>query len=158
MSMQLDDWVLCRIYNKKGTLEKYNNVDQIQNSIEFQEDKPRIIGFGQSETARKSNPPPMQPNVQQTRNDYLHFETSESVPRLHTDSSGSEQVLSPDFQCEKEVQSAPKWDELERTLDYQMNFMDSFQNDDDPFGSQMQYHQHFSSPFQDVFMYMQKPF
>ena len=25
--VQLDDWVLCRIYNKKGVIERYDTVD-----------------------------------------------------------------------------------------------------------------------------------
>ncbi|KAL3528217.1 hypothetical protein ACH5RR_012873 [Cinchona calisaya] len=156
---RLDDWVLCRIYNKKGTLEKHNNMDHreaVNNNYQeeevIEEQKPKnLIAFAQNEKA-------MPPQQQMMMNDYLHFETSESVPRFHTDSSGSEQVLSPEFACEKEVQSVAKWSDLEGALDYQFNYMDGFQ--DDPFASnQMQYSNDQFYPSQDMFMYMQqKPF
>ncbi|GFP84144.1 protein ataf2 [Phtheirospermum japonicum] len=105
-NLRLDDWVLCRIYNKKGTLEKHYNVDQKEVEVQFsdsEEQKPKVSLY--------------------------------------------EHVLSPEF---KEVQSEPKWSELENSLDFQLNYMDAFQ--DDPFGSQIQY----NDPFQDMFAYTQK--
>jgi hypothetical protein len=138
-NLRLDDWVLCRIYNKKGTLERYENVDQ-QRSVyspeeEIEEEKPKgLFAFAASQQQQMTIP-----------NDYLHFETSDSVPRLHTDSSGSEQVVSPEFGHEKEVESTPPkpWSDL----DYQLNFMD------DPFASnQMQFPDQFF-PMQDMFLY-----
>lgn len=167
-NLRLDDWVLCRIYNKKGTLEKYYNVDQkaLSSQEEMEEQKPKnLMNFEQNGivTTEAKKMQQLQQNTimaQQMMNDYLHFETSESAPRLHTDSSGSEQilspeVLSPEFAHEREVQSAPKWSDLERALDFQFN-MDGFQ--DDPFVSnQMQYNDQVY-PFQDMFLYMQKPF
>lgn len=166
-SLRLDDWVLCRIYNKKGTLESYNynNFDQSGNGFRsmenfHQEDqKPRILmEFGHSnhhEHDHQRREKLHQTSSTSMNKDFLHFETSESVPRLHTDSSGSEQVVSSDFHCEKEVQSEPKWSEFERVLDYQMNFGDGFL-DNDPFGSQIQYNENFSS-FQDIFFNTQRP-
>lgn len=166
-NLRLDDWVLCRIYNKKGTLEKYYNVDQkaVSSQEEMEEQKPKnLMNFGQNGIVTTDAKEMLQQQqntmAQQMMNDYLHFETSESVPRLHTDSSGSEQilspeVLSPEFAYEKEVQSAPKWSDLERALDFQFN-MDGFQSD--PFASsQMLYNDQYN-PYQDMFSYMQKPF
>ncbi|KAA8531133.1 hypothetical protein F0562_005842 [Nyssa sinensis] len=57
------------------------------------------------------------------------------MPRLHTDSSCSEHVVSPEFMCE--VQSEPKWDDFEKVLDYQFNYMNAFP--DDPFAPQVQF-------------------
>lgn len=163
--MQLDDWVLCRIYNKKGTLEKYYPGDQktlnFQEEIEEEEKPKNIFTFAQNgmlaPTDAKITQPQQQMSVvaKQMTDDILHFETSESVPRFHTDSSGSEQVLSPDFAFEKEVQSAPKWSDLERALDFQLSYADGFQ--DDPFASNQmqQYNYQFYPSQQDVFMYMQ---
>ncbi|KAG8383893.1 hypothetical protein BUALT_Bualt04G0061500 [Buddleja alternifolia] len=42
-NLRLDDWVLCRLYNKKGTLEKHYNVDQKE--VQFsdsEEQKPNV--------------------------------------------------------------------------------------------------------------------
>ncbi|KAL2521252.1 NAC domain-containing protein 2 [Forsythia ovata] len=150
-NLRLDDWVLCRIYNKKGTLEKHYNVDQ--KMVEFsdsEEQKPNMDTLQYNGVVKPSplvQPP--QPMATQMMNDYIHFDTSESVPKLHTDSSSSEHMLSP------EVESAPNWSEFEQSLDNQLNYMDGFQ--DDLFGSQVQYNDQFSL-FQDMFMYMQKPF
>ncbi|KAL2498543.1 NAC domain-containing protein 2 [Abeliophyllum distichum] len=151
-NLRLDDWVLCRIYNKKGTLEKHYNVDNMM--LEFsdsEEQKPKVDSL-QYNVVVKPAPPvqPPQPVATQMMNDYMHFDTSESVPKLHTDSSSSEHVFSP------EVESAPNWSDFEQSLDNQLNYMDGFQ--DDLFGSQMQYNDQFSL-FQDMSMYMlQKPF
>ncbi|KAK6923481.1 NAC domain [Dillenia turbinata] len=124
-NLRLDDWVLCRIYNKKGSLDKQFTVDQkfaarYSGSVHEIEDidrKPQI-----------NTPAPAPP--QNLINDFLHFEPSDSVPVLHTDSSGygsgsaSEHVFSPDFISE--VQSEAKWNEgLENALDFQFNYMDA---------------------------------
>ncbi|KAI3462423.1 hypothetical protein Pfo_019086 [Paulownia fortunei] len=153
-NLRLDDWVLCRIYNKKGTLEKHYNVDQ--EAVQFsdsEEQKPKVNAFPYNGMV---TPAPLvqtpQSLASQKMNGYTHFDTSESVPKLHTDSSSSEYVLSPEF---KEVQSEPKWSEFENPLDFQLNYMDGFQ--DDPFSSQMQYNDQLSL-FQDMFGYMHKPF
>ncbi|KAL0332610.1 UNVERIFIED_CONTAM: protein ATAF2 [Sesamum calycinum] len=153
-NLRLDDWVLCRIYNKKGTLEKHYNVDQ--KDVQFsdsEEQKPKVEALPYSEMVTPVMQVP-QTVASQRMSEYIHFDTSDSVPKLHTDSSCSEHVLSPEFMCDKEVQSESKWGELESYLDYQLNYVDGFQ--DDPFGSQMQNDQ--LSMFQDMFAYMQKPF
>ncbi|KAF4355878.1 hypothetical protein CsatB_023231 [Cannabis sativa] len=149
---RLDDWVLCRIYNKKGSIEKnYPATNQVMKTEEFPEiedTKPHII-----------------PSV--LHNDHFYMDTSDSVPKLHTDSSGSEHVLSPEFTCDREVQSEPKWntvsdDVLSNAFDFDFNYMDGFS--DDPFGSQLQiqYSNPMDrlSPLQDMFSFnfMQKPY
>ncbi|CAJ1971904.1 unnamed protein product [Sphenostylis stenocarpa] len=87
-SLRLDDWVLCRIYNKKGAIEKQPPL-KIECS-ELEDEKPAIA-------------PPLASTVA----DCVYFEASDSVPRLHmTDSSSSEQVVSAELASE--VQSEPK--------------------------------------------------
>lgn len=153
---QLDDWVLCRIYNKKGTLEKHYNVDQ--NEVQFsdseeQEEKPNLDAFPYSGVVASAT----MAQAPQSVNGHMHFDTSDSVPKLHTDSSSSEHVLSPEFVSDKEVQSESNWREFENSLEFdQFSYMDAFQ-DDNPFGSQMQYNDQLSL-YQDMFAYMQKPF
>ncbi|XP_061360028.1 NAC domain-containing protein 2-like isoform X2 [Gastrolobium bilobum] len=142
-NLRLDDWVLCRIYNKKGKVEKYNNT------------VPKFSG----ET---------KPEIHKFANDQLYMDTSDSVPRLHTDSSCSEHVVSPDVTCDREVQSEPKWNELELQLDdtlfdFQFNYLDDNNlSVDDPFGTQAQAQAQYQinqlSPLQDMFMFLQKPF
>lgn len=152
-NLRLDDWVLCRIYNKKGKIEKYNSVDhkavaarvshQVQDEHEHEnERKPEIKNmYGHSDFG----------------NDQLYTDTSDSVPRLHTDSSCSEHVVSPDVTCDKEVQSEPKWNELELgpAFDFQFNFLYNDMNlpQDDPFAPQDQMNQPF--PLQDMFLFPQ---
>lgn len=149
--LQLDDWVLCRIYNKKGSIEKHFPSEQkCLNYPEMdvvEDQKPNILLDAQTMTALPQQQ--QQPSSMSTMND---------LPRLHTDSSSSEEhVLSPEL---KEVQSEVKWNELSNNsyntgLDFQFNFMDGFQ--DDTFARQVQYQmEQLSTPLQDMFMY--KPF
>ncbi|KAF8018647.1 hypothetical protein BT93_H3517 [Corymbia citriodora subsp. variegata] len=143
---RLDDWVLCRIYNKKGQIEKHNLSDQKPVLFSEMEDKkPEPWMLNQSSYLPLSQlvQPPM-------TNDLLHMDTSESVPRLHTESSCSEHAVSPDFMCEKEVQSDPRWNELDKSFE----FIDSYFLDE-PFAPQVQYQPVQVSPLQDIFM---KPF
>ena len=153
--------MLCRIYNKKGKIEKYNNVGVVdQKPAKFSEEvhyeeqenetKPEIKMYGQDGFRH---------------NDQLYMDTSDSLPRLHTDSSCSEHVVSPDVTCDREVQSEPKWNELElgaeEALDFQFNFLDSDMNfsGDDPFAPQAQYQiNQMLSPWQDMFMNLPKSF
>ncbi|XP_062094110.1 NAC domain-containing protein 2-like [Humulus lupulus] len=148
---RLDDWVLCRIYNKKGSIEKNYPTNQVMKMEEFPEiedTKPQIIPLA-------------------FHNDHLYMDTSDSVPKLHTDSSCSDHVLSPEVTCDREVQSEPKWnnisdDVLDNAFDFNFNFMDGFS--DDPFGSQLQIQypnpMDQLSPFQDMFSFnfVQKPY
>ncbi|KAG4963271.1 hypothetical protein AAZX31_14G137100 [Glycine max] len=134
-SLRLDDWVLCRIYNKKGAIEKQqlpppSGVRKIECS-EMEDEKPEIL-------------PPDPPYTAATVADCLYFEASDSVPRLHTtDSSCSEQVVSAEFASE--VQSEPKRGSNNNN-EFAYNYVDATLGN-----NQM-------SPLQDIFMYLSKSF
>nr|AYC63433.1 SYNV P interacting NAC transcription factor [Nicotiana benthamiana] len=152
-SLRLGDWVLCRIYNKKGTMEK----NQLNS---------RKMDVGMSTPASEMDvkpeilPLPNSTRPSQVYSDFMHFDSSDSLPKLHTNSSCSEHVLSPEFTCEREVQSEPKLSDWEKTaLDLQFNYMDAIPDvgDNSLLGSQLQ-GCYGMSPLQDIFMYLQKPF
>ncbi|XP_059631792.1 NAC domain-containing protein 2-like [Cornus florida] len=149
-SLRLDDWVLCRLYNKKGTIEKQHVSTRIPTTYsETDEQKPVIL----THQVQKGGAPP-RPSVG-LFNEMVHHDTSDSFPRLHTDSSCSEHVVSPEFTCEREVQSQPKPNEIDNnTLDFPFNYLDSSMYND--FASQ--FHNDQMSPLQDIFMHLQKPF
>ncbi|XP_030545241.1 NAC domain-containing protein 2 [Rhodamnia argentea] len=159
-SLRLDDWVLCRIYNKKGTIEKQPPHVQppppvphslgptaTDSFMEYEDKKPPVLSAC---AAMPALPPPPLPQHAGPLSDLVHFDTSDSVPRLHTDSSCSEHVVTPELACE--VQSEPRWKtDWESILDfgggsYGVSAPAGFGS-----GSQM-------SPLQDMFMYLQKPF
>jgi len=150
-NLQLDDWVLCRIYNKKGKIEKFNTSTT-----------PKVQNYYEHEEVEEHE---MKPEIQKLGNYQLYMDTSDSVPKLHTDSSSSGgHVVSPDVTCDREVQSEPKWNDLgiqlDDAFDFQLNYLEnalSFDIDDDPFGTN-QYQINQLSPLQDIFMYPQKPF
>ncbi|XP_009629774.1 NAC domain-containing protein 2-like [Nicotiana tabacum] len=154
-SLRLDDWVLCRIYNKKGSIEKNQLSNRKMNTsymdmVESPEDrKPEIL-------------PPLPPPPQQVHSDFFYLDPSDSVPKIHSDSSCSEHVLSPEFTCEREVQSEPKLTNWEKsTLDLPFNYMDATTGattvDNSLLGSQFQ-SSYQMSPLQDMFMHLHKPF
>ncbi|XP_047953423.1 NAC domain-containing protein 2-like [Salvia hispanica] len=112
-SLRLDDWVLCRIYNKKGTIERR----QQQASVGSREMASVVTSEEDTKQGILKSVPESSPVVY---DDFMYLDPSDSMPRLHTDSSCSEHVLSP------EVESAPKLSEWERTtLDFPFGFMDS---------------------------------
>lgn len=143
-NLRLDDWVLCRIYNKKGVLEKHLNCDTKSTPFSEMEidTKPNITSYAPTSQKPSLNPPPSS-IPHHVINDIFTSDTSESVPTLHTDSSSEH---------EKEVQSEVTKDE------YQFNYMDPFP--DDAFTPQSgQYYNDFQlSPLQDIFMFMPKTF
>ncbi|XP_057420113.1 NAC domain-containing protein 2-like [Lotus japonicus] len=141
-NLRLDDWVLCRIYNKKGKIEKYNTPT------------PKFSGLGEVHDSYDEHEHERKPEI----HDQLYMEASDSVPRLHTDSSGSEHAASPDVTCDKEVQSEPQWNnELEFKLDDgTFDFQFSFLDDNNMSVDEYQLNQ--LSPLQDMFMYLEKPF
>ncbi|XP_054796165.1 NAC domain-containing protein 2-like [Prosopis cineraria] len=150
-SLRLDDWVLCRIYNKKGTIEKQPGaLSRKTESSEIEEEKPQNLTRG----GALLPPPPPPAQAPSAMTDYMYFDTSDSVPKLHTDSSCSEQVVSPEFASE--VQSEPKWNEWEKNLEFPYNYVDTTVGNHG-FGSQFQGGSQMS-PLQDMFMYLQKPF
>ncbi|XP_006351144.1 NAC domain-containing protein 2-like [Solanum tuberosum] len=149
-SLRLDDWVLCRIYNKKGTTEK-NQLNIRKMNVEMSpavsegDVKPEIMPYSVSTKPSSTS--------YHVYNDFTYFDSSDSLPKLHTDSSCSEHVPSPEFTCEKEVQSEPKvkLNEWEKTaLDFPFNYTDATTSE-----LQSCYEM---SPLQDIFMYLQKPF
>ncbi|XP_061358426.1 NAC domain-containing protein 2-like [Gastrolobium bilobum] len=145
-SLRLDDWVLCRIYNKKGTIEKQPSsvvVSRKTESFEMEEDKKPVI------VPHVGGLPPPPATAPAPMTDYMYFDASDSIPKLHTDSSCSEQVVSPEFASE--VQSEPKWNEWEKNLEFPYNYVDT------TFGSQFQSSNQMSL-LQDMFMYPPKPF
>lgn len=163
--LQLDDWVLCRIYNKKGSIEKHNMGSTDRNrmatysEILDHEQKPELINT--LVAAAPSQMPSAVPVAQPQHMDILSGDYS--VPRLqHTTdySSCSEHVLSP------EVQSEFQWSspELDNSLNMnfldnndQFNYMDGFSlaDMDDPFGTQAQAQAQYQMDQQDLFMYLQ---
>ncbi|KAL9271056.1 ATAF2-like protein [Drosera capensis] len=170
-NLRLDDWVLCRIYNKKGRIEKEFAIDQkaLKNSnfsIEFdhyEDQKPDIFTPQQNEmtTMIRITPTRTQPII----NDLLRLEPSESVPVSRTGSSdGSGQTHSRDGSASRrvhfseivndmEVQSELRWNELEKALDFQFGDMDSFTNDPCAVPAHVQF-QDPLSPFNDIFTYL----
>ncbi|TMW90285.1 hypothetical protein EJD97_015970 [Solanum chilense] len=149
-SLRLDDWVLCRIYNKKGTIEK-NQLNirkmngEISPAVSEGDVKPEIVPISVS-----TNPSSTSYHVY---NDFTYFNSPDSLTKLHADSSCSEHVPSPEFTYEKEVQSEPKPkpSEWEKTaLDFPFNYTDATT-------SELQ-NCYEMSPLQDIFMYLQKPF
>lgn len=144
INLQLDDWVLCRIYNKKGCIEKHyqSTDDKAAEFPDFEDEKPNITNN----------------MVQLPIQNHLQMDTSDSIPRMHTDSSsGSDPVTSPELTWDKEVQSQPKWGEAADLDFFEFNYMDSFSMpEDDPFGGQVQVQMDHLSPLQDMFSYLQR--
>ncbi|KAJ8541630.1 hypothetical protein K7X08_002446 [Anisodus acutangulus] len=154
-SLRLDDLVLCRIYNKKGTIEKKQlNIQQLNVGMSpaasEMDMKPEILPFPASTRPTTAS--------QYVYNDFMYFDSSDSLPKLHTDSSCSEHVLSPEFTCEREVQSQPKFSNWEKNaLDFPFNYTDATA-DNSLLGSSQFGSCYEMSPLQDIFMHLQKPF
>ncbi|CAI0393160.1 unnamed protein product [Linum tenue] len=171
-SLRLDDWVLCRIYNKKGAIEKQTGGQMASRRAEstdtIEDRKPVLMAA----------PPPLpapvttghRPANNNNNSDYMYFETSDSVPRLHTESSCSERVVSPEF-TSSEVQSEPSWREWgssgggggvgndQNTLDLGgFNYMDAALESELASQFQAPVGSNQMSPLQDMFMYLQRPF
>ena len=159
-SLRLDDWVLCRIYNKKGSIEKQQPssgvstvVNQKAESSEVEDKKPDIVPRGGGGGVLPPHPPTAQASAGGVTTDYMYFDNSDSVPKLHTDSSCSEQVVSPEFASE--VQSEPKWNEWDKNLESAYNYLDATLTNG--FGFPFQGNNQMS-PLQDMFMNLPKPF
>ncbi|MFS7948241.1 putative transcription factor NAM family [Helianthus anomalus] len=135
-NLRLDDWVLCRLYNKKGVLEKHVNPDIKDASVSDIEidTMPKITSYSPMD---KISPLPPQSSIHYpVMNDTFNFETSESIVTLHTDSSSEHE--------QGEVESEVKKGE------FQFSYMDPF----DSFTSQTGYYNDLQlSPLQDMFMF-----
>lgn len=157
--LQLDDWVLCRIYNKKGTIEKQPSsgvvVSRKTESSEIEDKKPDILTRA---GGLPPHPPPQAAVTAAAMTDYMYFDASDSIPKLHTDSSCSEHVVSPEFASE--VQSEPKWNEWEKnSLEYPYNYENAIlNNNNNGFATQFQSGNNQMSAWQDIFMYLPKSF
>ncbi|KAK4490123.1 hypothetical protein RD792_000780 [Penstemon davidsonii] len=137
-SLRLDDWVLCRIYNKKGTIQQKQRVirQEMTSEVTSEVDTKPVILKSIPETS------PM------VYNDFMYLDASDSIPRLHTDySSGSDHVLSP------EVESAPKMFEWDKSpaLEFPFNYLDA--TDSAFIGSQFQGNYQME-PFPDAYGFM----
>ncbi|KAK9110243.1 hypothetical protein Sjap_018303 [Stephania japonica] len=162
-NLRLDDWVLCRIYNKKGGAGAGAGAEKKLNK--------QLMEFNNKNVNNHQQLSNQNTNLIGIKNDYSHFETSESIPKSqwHAESSGSEHVISStEVNCEREVQSEPKWiSDWERALDVQINNGNAIGLSNQQV--QVQYGQlgqgqgqgqfvDFNDPLQDIFMYLQKPF
>lgn len=110
---QLDDWVLCRIYNKKGATERgvrSSPAPPMEGKIRKMDQMP-MEGVGEEKPAGVL---PVLP-----KSDHTYFDSSDSFPRMHTsDSSCSEaHAASQKMKCEREVQSEPRWSGWENTVE-----------------------------------------
>lgn len=156
----MDDWVLCRIYNKKGGTEKQINADRkaaTAAAVTAAMSRPML----QPKPEMMAPPPPV---PAQQVSEFLCFDT-DSMPRLHGDSSCSGHVpsSSPEFAYEREVQSQPRWRDWDRaTLEMPLGGLDGIAATGyAPLeGGQLgQLSPLFRDPsLQDVFKYLQKPF
>lgn len=157
---QLDDWVLCRIYNKKGAIEKNRptpsqTTASAMEADDYEDRKPENLrGLTTASLHAPATATATASGAAAGTNDFMHFGPADSVPRLHTDSSCSEQVVSPEFTSE--VQSEPKWkSEWDSVFDFGGgSYLDAV----DFRGSQVSGVMSQMSPLQDMFVNIQKPF
>lgn len=139
--------MLCRIYNKKGTIERR----QQQASVGS-----RSAAMASAVTEEEDTKPviltPVPESSPMVYDDFMYLDASDSMPRLHTDSSCSEHVLSP------EVESAPKLADWERSaLEFPFGYMDGV-GGGGLMGAQFQGNYQMES-MQEVFApFMSKPF
>ncbi|XP_047338132.1 NAC domain-containing protein 2-like [Impatiens glandulifera] len=141
-NLKLDDWVLCRIYNKKGKIEKPEK--KITTNIKIEDQNQNITQhvYNGMMTAWQ-----------------VVGDTSDSAPLANTNSSGGSDHLTSSPEFVSEVQSdSPKWDDLERTLDFGFNYMDTLP--DNLFDMRFQSYEEQLFPYQqqDMFLQMQNPF
>ncbi|XP_062231410.1 NAC domain-containing protein 48-like [Phragmites australis] len=120
-SLRLDDWVLCRIYNKKGAPEKPTGGGRAEAASHGEqaavgsppEQKPALLPPGAAGTGYA---PPLFSELAA----YYEVRPSDSTPRAHADSSCSGHALATGtLSCggeRPEVQSQPKIAEWERTF------------------------------------------
>ncbi|CAL4908287.1 unnamed protein product [Urochloa decumbens] len=136
-SLRLDDWVLCRIYNKKGPAERPSSGGSSGGPAAWAssghgvqqarmgsppEQKPSVLPPPHAGTAAGYAPPPFSELAA-----YYEVRPSDSMPRAHggADSSCSGHALAATSSCggggaagaeRPEVQSQPKIAEWERTF------------------------------------------
>ncbi|KAK1323340.1 NAC domain-containing protein 48 [Acorus calamus] len=154
-SLRLDDWVLCRIYNKKGGTEKQINADRKAASIA--KNRQYSLAAVVPEIKAEAHVP--------TTTEPVHMDASDSMPRPHGgESSCSEHVPSPEFTSERgEVQSQPtKWKDSWESPSL-FDFSPFMNMDPNPAFAATQFDQGglglgFRDPLQEISMYLQRPF
>ncbi|KAL5232175.1 hypothetical protein ABZP36_030951 [Zizania latifolia] len=119
-SLRLDDWVLCRIYNKKGGVEKPSGGGGDGDLAKASHGMQAASAGSPPEQKPPVLPPPYAPPpFSELQAAYYDVRPSDSMPRAHGDSSCSEHVLTTSASCggeRSEVQSQPKISEWERTF------------------------------------------
>ncbi|KAG9145203.1 hypothetical protein Leryth_008983 [Lithospermum erythrorhizon] len=80
-NLRLDEWVLCRIYNKKGTIEKKKSTTKLS-TIQEEDGKKSDVSM--------SSLHQQQEEQDVFNSDVMYLDTSDSIPKLHNDSSSSE--------------------------------------------------------------------
>ncbi|XP_047093098.1 NAC domain-containing protein 48-like [Lolium rigidum] len=109
-SLRLDDWVLCRIYNKKGAPERPSAGAKAS---------PGHAAVGSPPEQKPALLPPYAPPPFSDLAAYYEVRPSDSMPRAHADSSCSDHVLTT-ASCgsdrPEEVQSQPRISDWERTF------------------------------------------
>ncbi|XP_065015342.1 NAC domain-containing protein 48-like [Musa acuminata AAA Group] len=153
-SLRLDDWVLCRIYNKKGSngSDKFGTRDRKpagSRCLRPPEDrKPALGPHAPLPLPAGIAPGPLLPAELADS-----FAPSDSMARLHADSSCSEHVRSPEFTCEREVQSQPRW----RPTEWDRAFAPAA-NSVFPHPEPGLLSSEFGDSFQDILVYLENPF
>lgn len=141
-TLRLDDWVLCRIYHKKGPLGKQSNPDR-----KAKNNRPAVNKAAAAAPARASAP----------KTEMICFDSVEPLRRLLGDSSSTEQVLSsPELGGEWEVDSEPRWgqDCEEWDMDLGLGLVDREDAGEFPPPSPAFFCDSFQ---QDLFLYLQSP-
>ncbi|GAA0158159.1 DNA-binding transcription factor [Lithospermum erythrorhizon] len=133
-NLRLDDWVLCRIYNKKGSMEIYSNDNAFYDEKAMRFVKGEADNEEQKHTVLSMSASLVEKNESMRNDDCYHSNFHENISDqssqqgVHVDSSGCTErqqvlVLSPDefMYDNKEVQSAAmEWNEIDRaSLAYQ---------------------------------------
>ncbi|KAL5204460.1 hypothetical protein ABZP36_009331 [Zizania latifolia] len=164
-ALRLDDWVLCRIYNKKGVIERYDTVDagdDVKSAVRSGHN-----GSGGGAAAMKVELSDYGFYEPEPSSEMLCFDRSgsadrpaDSMPRLHTDSSCSEHVLSPspDFPSDRDyAESHPTggWQVADWCAADDGFVIDSSLFDQPP---QAAAFIRDAAVFGDMFTYLQKPF
>nr|ABU40777.1 NAC-like protein 11 [Crocus sativus] len=150
-SLRLDDWVLCRIYKKKGI-----EPERKPAGSKFLRPNPSLNPYPIPTSSETK--PDIFASVPSVRapgmNGMFYFDTSDSMPRLYADSSCSEHVLSPEFTCDtREAESQPSWGEVEGA-----HGGPTFKGDATESVSFPTTCNGFADPFHDIVKYLQKPF
>ncbi|WOL01519.1 hypothetical protein Cni_G10236 [Canna indica] len=158
-TLRFDDWVLCRIYHKKGAVGKQS--------------KP--AGGGKNpRPARQEVKKEVPSRAPAPKTEMICFGSSESLPRLIGESSSSDHVLSspdhvissPELAGEWEVESQPRWDEdcedwdmdLSAELIEEEDAADVAGGDGGEEWPPLSPAFFFSDSFPDLSVYLQKPF